>query len=196
MFRSLRDPEGNKLTHNFRPIQPLNNRIVLANSQHADEPGYAPIFIDETPPTDPPATTVQSTNIMDLTSTEQETTIHYEVTDWSTTIKFVPAPAQPVQTTTSTRVPEEVTQPSTKSGIMPVRPLTTSTIDGMETTTLGTVIFPEQATDAPVTHRTHKLDRGRGKGSGQAGVTVHPILSLVPVAIATLTILITTNLLV
>lgn len=159
----MRDPEGNKLTHNFRPIQPLNNRIVLANSQHADEPGYAPIFIDYPP--EPDRTTTQGSNIMDLTSAEQETTIHYEVTDWSTTIKFVPAPVQPMIT--------------------------------RETTTLGKVTFPDQVTDAPAgeevaaTHKTHRLDRIRGKGSGQAAVKLLPLLSL----IATASLVIATNLL-
>ena len=86
------------MTHNFRPIQPLNNRIVLANSPHSDEPEYRPIFIDPLPATDPPATT-DGSNIMDLTSTEQDTTLHYEVTDWSTTIKLVAAPVQPATTT-------------------------------------------------------------------------------------------------
>lgn len=28
VFRSLRDEEGHKLTHNFRPIQPLGDRVV------------------------------------------------------------------------------------------------------------------------------------------------------------------------
>lgn len=30
-FRDLRTQEGNKLTHNFRPVQPLEDRIVLHN---------------------------------------------------------------------------------------------------------------------------------------------------------------------
>ncbi|XP_071561953.1 carbonic anhydrase 1 [Temnothorax nylanderi] len=30
-FRDLRNPEGNKLTHNFRPVQPLEDRVVLHN---------------------------------------------------------------------------------------------------------------------------------------------------------------------
>ncbi|XP_072757678.1 carbonic anhydrase 13 [Anoplolepis gracilipes] len=30
-FRDLRTTEGNKLTHNFRPVQPLEDRIVLQN---------------------------------------------------------------------------------------------------------------------------------------------------------------------
>ncbi|RLU21836.1 hypothetical protein DMN91_006212 [Ooceraea biroi] len=30
-FRDLRTPEGNKLTHNFRPVQPLEDRIVFHN---------------------------------------------------------------------------------------------------------------------------------------------------------------------
>ena len=31
-FRSLEDAEGNKIIHNFRPIQPINDRIVWFNS--------------------------------------------------------------------------------------------------------------------------------------------------------------------
>ncbi|TGZ54911.1 carbonic anhydrase 2 [Temnothorax longispinosus] len=30
-FRDLRNPQGNKLTHNFRPVQPLEDRVVLHN---------------------------------------------------------------------------------------------------------------------------------------------------------------------
>lgn len=30
-FRNLRTTEGKKLTHNFRPVQPLEDRIVLQN---------------------------------------------------------------------------------------------------------------------------------------------------------------------
>ncbi|KAL0106136.1 hypothetical protein PUN28_016105 [Cardiocondyla obscurior] len=30
-FRDLRNPEGNKLTHNFRPVQPLEDRVVYQN---------------------------------------------------------------------------------------------------------------------------------------------------------------------
>lgn len=30
-FRDLRTPEGNKLTHNFRPVQPLEDRVVFQN---------------------------------------------------------------------------------------------------------------------------------------------------------------------
>ncbi|XP_077273887.1 carbonic anhydrase 2 isoform X2 [Temnothorax americanus] len=30
-FRDLRNPQGNKLTHNFRPVQPLEDRVVLRN---------------------------------------------------------------------------------------------------------------------------------------------------------------------
>lgn len=29
VFRSIRDDEGNQLTHNFRPIQPLGDRVVI-----------------------------------------------------------------------------------------------------------------------------------------------------------------------
>lgn len=210
-FRSLRDPEGNKLTHNFRPIQPLNNRIVLANSPHSDEPAYRPQFTDEEPPTSPtapPTTTTTTTssssktNIMDLTSDEEETTIVYEVENWSTTIKFVPAPVQPISVRT-TKMEE----------------LTTSTTE-RETSTLGIIVFPDSITDLPgndvyevtdsdepvhkaevaPTHKTHRLDnmRGRGKGSGQAGAVVKPqsLLALITVTATTTALLvITTNLL-
>ncbi|XP_012523520.1 carbonic anhydrase 1 isoform X2 [Monomorium pharaonis] len=30
-FRDLRTPEGNRLTHNFRPVQPLEDRVVFQN---------------------------------------------------------------------------------------------------------------------------------------------------------------------
>lgn len=177
MFRSLRDPEGNKLTHNFRPIQPLNNRIVLANSQHAHEPGYEPIFFDEPPAIKEPPITTEGSNIMDLTSTEQETTITYEVNDWSTTIRFVPAPVEPIRTTVAT--------------------------DLLATTTLGKVTFPDddvtvasaEKEEEVVTHKTHKLDhiRGHGKGTGHVAVRAHP--PLLSFAISTVALLITTNLL-
>ncbi|XP_011876072.1 PREDICTED: carbonic anhydrase 2 isoform X2 [Vollenhovia emeryi] len=39
-FRDLRTAEGNKLTHNFRPVQPLEDRVVLHNiPKEQDPPG-------------------------------------------------------------------------------------------------------------------------------------------------------------
>lgn len=62
MFRSLRDADGNKLTHNFRPIQPLNERIVLANSPHSEDPEYQPKFFD---PLSPPPIVLPKINRTD-----------------------------------------------------------------------------------------------------------------------------------
>lgn len=30
-FRNIKNSEGNKLTHNFRPVQPLEDRVVFQN---------------------------------------------------------------------------------------------------------------------------------------------------------------------
>lgn len=35
-FRELENEEGNALTHNFRPVQPLGDRIVLFNEKNAE----------------------------------------------------------------------------------------------------------------------------------------------------------------
>lgn len=149
--------------------------------------------MDDPPATDPPITTLK-TNIMDLTDDEEETTIVYEVENWSTTIKFVPAPVQPMtpRSTSTMKIEERVT--STE-----------------EPTTLGKIVFPDAITDLPgnelsppevkeevVTHKTHRLDnmRGRGKGSGQAAVRAQSLLSLITCTMGTSAILvITTNLL-
>lgn len=55
VFRSIRDEEGNQLTHNFRPIQPLGDRVVFyvaptstANEIDVELDGLAP------PITEPP----------------------------------------------------------------------------------------------------------------------------------------------
>lgn len=150
-----------------------------------------PVFIDAPPPTEPtpPPTTListpstESTNIMDLTSSEQDTTIHYEVTDWSTTIKFIPAApsVQPMATTTESNV------------------YVVKGVEVVDTTTLGIVTFPEEVETTPRDrpHTTHKLDHLRGghgsRGSGQGKlVAPHTLSSSI---CALLLLVITTNLL-
>lgn len=43
VFRTIRDEEGNRLTHNFRPIQPLGDRVVF----YSPPPAQYPYALDD-----------------------------------------------------------------------------------------------------------------------------------------------------
>lgn len=187
MFRSLRDAEGNALTHNFRPIQPLNERIVLANSPHSDEPEYQPKFVDD--PTPLPTFSFPTSPSMEPSSANppNATTDHImgPTTTADTLVFSTQAVNEPPPPTIPT--PEETKEKSTMT-YNSVEPLSTTLPTAKTTTnTVGKIAFPEAITELPnnkleeevVTHKTHKQDHLKQGKSGQSRLHVQSITLLV-----------------
>lgn len=78
-FRALQDSHGHTLTHNFRPIQPLGDRVVLFNTKDIDTNA-----LDNGDNAEPPPPTVDETAEKSLTKIEADAKNEYETVDGST----------------------------------------------------------------------------------------------------------------
>ncbi|XP_076651585.1 carbonic anhydrase 2 isoform X2 [Halictus rubicundus] len=63
VFRSIKAPDGENLTHNYRPVQPLDDRIIFRNINNGSAETSKPAEVTDAP------TTMQATNVPTTAST-------------------------------------------------------------------------------------------------------------------------------
>lgn len=77
-FRALQDSHGQTLTHNFRPIQPLGDRVVLFNTKDIDTNA-----LDTGDNAEPAPPSVDESDDKSLTKIEADAKNEYETVDGS-----------------------------------------------------------------------------------------------------------------
>nr|XP_031829423.1 carbonic anhydrase 13-like [Nomia melanderi] len=155
VFRSIKGSDGSKLTHNYRPVQPLDDRVIYRNiydkSSGSPKPTETskPTVLTTMEPTAQP-TTAQSATAQSATA--QPTTVQ-PTTVQPTTSK--PTTAQTSSKPTTAQTTSKLTNAPTTS--MPPGKVTMA----IPTNEVTDASMPERSTMKPVDNESHKNSQGR-----------------------------------
>lgn len=157
VFRSIKAPDGENLTHNYRPVQPLDDRIIFRNSNNGSAETTKPVVTSQPAETSKPAVTSPP-----AVTTNAPTTMQ------ATTVPTTASTAKPTSPSTATP-----TNPSTPKSTNPSSP---TTMDPPAASTSTTTVDPPAAS---TTNETMKLDKEESQRSGQGRIWSTPTLVLV-----------------